>query len=331
MLLTIARIALMGGFPLAQQTELRGEPLMHALQRGGFTVVLRHARTDRSFQEAVGSVPRLRSQQRNLNDDGVRDARLMGAVLAKYRIPFSEVVSSPMFRTLETADYAGQPVTDTTMVLRTFPPTDAQRALIAVEPRAGTNRLLVTHHFVIEEHIPGIRPGDIAESEAAVVRPVGEGRFELVGRILLEDWAALGGGTGSAASATPAAHGTPEMGAAPMVHGTAPMVWPASELGHLAKGYVSAFSSGDTAVMRRFLETQMEVGTQPMAVRVATYQRLFEEHGPLTVTTLESVTNVELRLLTKGRRSDIRVIVRRLDAASRRLASVTFQIQGGHP
>ena len=329
MLFTVASLALLTTLPPTPPDELRGDALMQALQRGGYTVVLRHARTDRSFQEEVGSVPRLRSEQRNLNDEGVRDARLMSVVFGKYRIPFGEVVSSPMFRALETADYAGQRATDTTMVLRTFPTIDAQRALIAVEPKAGANRLLITHHFVIEQHVPGIRPGDIGESEAVVVRPVGDGRVELVGRILLADWTALAGGTGQPASAGSVGHGAAGM-AAPMVHGTAPVRWPGGDMARLARGYVSAFNSGDTITMRRFLETEMTVGTQPMPVRVANYQRLFEAHGPLTVTTMESATDVEVRLLATGRRSGIRMVMRRLDASVARLASVTFQIEGGH-
>ena len=61
MLFTVASLALLTTLPPTPPDELRGDALMQALQRGGYTVVLRHARTDRSFQEEVGSVPRLRS------------------------------------------------------------------------------------------------------------------------------------------------------------------------------------------------------------------------------------------------------------------------------
>ena len=49
----------------------------------------------------------------------------------------------------------------TTMALRVFPATAEAAALIAAAPAAGTNRVVVTHHFVIETHVPGIRPGDM--------------------------------------------------------------------------------------------------------------------------------------------------------------------------
>ena len=173
-------------------TELRGEDLMKALQSGGYTILLRHARTDWSFKEEVGSVPVERSAQRNLSADGVRDAALMGVVLKRYRIPIGEIVASPMFRARETAEYAaGTPTIS--MALRVFPTTDETAAIVSAAPKPGTNRLLVTHHFVIEKLVPGIKPGDVAESEAAVVRPTGDGSVVLVGRITLGDWEQLAG------------------------------------------------------------------------------------------------------------------------------------------
>src|SRR5205085_3240433 len=37
--------------------EMRREDLMAALRGGGYTVILRHARTDKSFQEQIATVP----------------------------------------------------------------------------------------------------------------------------------------------------------------------------------------------------------------------------------------------------------------------------------
>ena len=156
----LSLLALVTGLfiPGSGSTELRREQLMDALRNGGYTVLLRHARTDRSFNEQRDPVPVERSQQRNLNDDGIRDAALMGVVFRKYGIQFADILSSPMYRCVETAEYAAGKPTSTTMVLRTFPATPDQAALVAKAPRAGTNRLIVTHHFVIELHVPGIKP-----------------------------------------------------------------------------------------------------------------------------------------------------------------------------
>jgi phosphohistidine phosphatase SixA len=211
MLVLLSSLSFVAGLATAtsDSTELRREDLMAALQTGGYTVLLRHARTDRSFNEQRDPVPTERSAQRNLTDDGVRDAALMGVVFRKYGIRFAEVISSPMYRTVETAEYSVGKPTSTTMVLRVFPSTPAQSALVMKAPRKGTNRLLVTHHFVIETHVPGITPGDVGESEAAVVRHTADGKIELVGRITLSDWQALANPAGSS-KATPRGEQTGE-------------------------------------------------------------------------------------------------------------------------
>ncbi|HEU5218422.1 MAG TPA: histidine phosphatase family protein [Gemmatimonadales bacterium] len=324
-------LALAAGAPVTAgpPTDLRGEPLMAALKGGGYTIVLRHARTDRTFQEAMGYVPTSRTQQRNLNDDGVRDARLMGVVFKKYEIPFSDIVASPMYRTMETAEYAVGPATPT-MVLRTFPTTEEQKQLIAVVPRPGTNRLLVTHHFVIETWVPGIRPGDIAESEAAVVRTAADGSIELVGKILLADWAALAGSAAptSAAPSPPRGHGAPPATSAPGP--TGPVSWPDTPAARLAHAYVGAFNSGDTTQMRRFIESYLTIdSSRPVADRLASYSKLFAEHGPLQVTGVENVSPQEFRLSAQARRATVRITVKESGQQPGRAASITLAFEGG--
>ena len=303
--------------------ELRGEPLMAALKTGGYTVVLRHARTDRTFQEPMGQVPGSRVQQRNLNDDGVRDARLMGVVFRKYAIPFSEIIASPMYRTMETAEYAVGPA-NSTMVLRSFPTGEEARALIAVVPKAGTNRLLVTHHFVIETHVPGIKPGDIAESEAVVVRTAGDGSIEVVGKILLADWRELAGEPATAPAAAPA--GVMPAGHAP------PFVYPDTPLGKLALEYVKAFSSGESARMKAFIETSLEADpARPLADRLASFEKLYADLGPLHVVGVEGVAANELTLLIHAKPGMVRVTVKESAREAGRAASIAFRYGGTHP
>src|SRR3954467_13190806 len=128
--------------PVEDTAQARREDLMAKLRSGGYSVILRHARTDYSVQEAQGTVPVERSAQRNLSDDGIRDAALMGVVFRKYGISFAEIIASPMFRTVETAEMAaGKPTT--TMLLRVFPTTAEQAAFVKTPPKPGTNRLLV--------------------------------------------------------------------------------------------------------------------------------------------------------------------------------------------
>lgn len=338
MLHLVSFLALAVQLATADTSELRREELMTALRRGGYTVLLRHARTDRSFQEERSYVPKERSAQRNLTDDGIRDAALMGVVFRKYGITFAEVISSPMFRTAETAEMAaGRP--DTTMLLRTFPSTREQAALVAKAPRPGTNRLLVTHHFVIETHVPGIRPGDIAESEAAVVRHTPDGKVELVGRITLDDWRALANPNpasthaATAATVAPAAH-VALHGASTSVRTTgAPTAFPDTHAGHLAREYIDAFNTGSIQTMRAFIEsTMLPSAERPTEQRLETYTALFEQHGPLSVDSIVDSKATEITLGVRSKRGHGRLTVRSSDAQPMRVAAVTFAfMQGGHP
>ena len=340
MLHLVASFALALGLVTPDSTELRREDLMTALRAGGYTVILRHARTDRSFQEERSYVPKDRSAQRNLTDDGIRDAALMGVVFRKYRISFAEIISSPMYRSVETAEMAAARP-ETTMVLRTYPSTAEQAALIAKAPKPGTNRLLVTHHFVIETHVPGISPGEIGESEAVVVRRTAAGKVELVGRITLDDWRALAN-PDQAASRTPpptpaaAGHAVPNA-----AHG-APAGWPGTgagtdipdtHAGHVARDYIAAFNSGSADKMRAFIESSMVADpARPTGQRLASYAKLFEQHGPLSLSTVQGSTATEVILGMRSKQGDLRLTVKTSEAQPMHATSVTFTfMQGGHP
>jgi hypothetical protein len=307
---------------------LRGEPLMAELKKGGYTIVLRHARTDRSYQEDIVNISTLRTKQRNLNDDGVKDARLMGVVFKKFAIPFGEVISSPMFRCTETAEYATERSPSTTMLLRNFPTKDDTRQLLAVAPKAGTNRLLSTHHFILETHIPGIKPGDINESEAAVIRTTPDGKIELVGKILLADWATLAG-------VQPEADPSAMQKLAQLIHGGGkapdpkdygPATYPTNQVGKLAESYVTAFSTGDTAKMRKVIESSLEVDPKrPTADRLANYSRIFGDLGAVHVVGIQVVSDHELVLLAHTSKGGAMISVKESEQQKGRLASVSFR------
>ncbi len=306
--------------------ELRREDLMSALRGGGYTIILRHARTDRTVMEDPSYIPTERFKQRNLNDVGVADARLMGVVFKKYGITFSEIVSSPLFRTKETAEYAaGTPTT--TIALRSFPSTAEQAALVTAAPRAGTNRLLVTHHFVIETHVPGIRPGEIGESEAVVVRLNSAGKVEIAGRITLADWTTLG----AAATADAPA---PVPAAAPAAHGSSGVALPATPLGRLAEAYLRAFNTGDAVQMAAFIDKSLAIdANRPTADRVQSFGKLFEDLGPLMFAGTEPSEGGSLIVQAHAKTGMVRVTFKPSSDQAGRLASVSFMFgqAGGHP
>jgi phosphohistidine phosphatase SixA len=319
-------------------TELRREALMTALRSGGYTVILRHARTDRSFQEERSYVPKERSAQRNLTDEGIRDAALMRVVFRKYGVTFSEIISSPMYRTVETAELAVGTPTTITMVLRSIPSTPEQAALIKTPPKHGTNRLLVTHHFVIETHVPGIEPGEIGESEAAVVRHTKDGNVELVGRITLDDWSVLANPSGAEARApttTAGGDGAPYIPHAQPANGaaTASVEIPDTHAGHLAREYIAAFNSGNPEKMRAYIESYMvQNPSRSTEERLGTYATFFEQHGPLSVQTVERSASTEIILGMRSKRGSFRLTVTSSEAQPMRASSVTFAFpQGAHP
>jgi phosphohistidine phosphatase SixA len=323
--------------PVAPASELRGERLMEALQLGGYTLLVRHARTDRSIptRETPGYSPLLRADQRNLTADGERDVRLMADVVRRYALPIGEVLSSPIYRCRETADAFGVPTT--TLALRIFPLTKETATLVAAAPARGMNRVLVTHHFVIEELVPGIAPGDIGESEVAVVRPTAAGGVELVGRITLADWAQLAG-TESAAteSALPAHAPAAVQGHGPgQTPGSAvdPAVFHRSRAGALTAGYIHAFNTGDAERMRAFIEASLERSAQrSTAERVSAFERLFEQHGPLAPHAVTSLRGDTAVVQVRSKTGLVALEVIAAPAPSERARSITFRSQGsaGH-
>ena len=306
--------------PAEDTAQARREALMAKLRNGGYTVLLRHARTDYSTQEPQGTVPAERSAQRNLSDEGIRDAALMGVVFRKYGISFAEVIASPMYRTVETAEMAASHP-KTTMALRSFPSTPEQAALIKTPPKPGTNRLLVTHHFVIETHVPGVQPGAVAESEAAVVSHAPDGTPQLVGFIKLDDWKALANPNGrSATAATKPASAPP----APTSPAVAPTI-PDTPAGKLAGRYITAFNSGDTATMRRFFESAFAPNpARPMEERLKSYVGLFSDHGPLTVVSVDSSTATKVSLGTQGKKGALGIHLQTSNVNAALVGSITF-------
>ena len=326
----LSTIALMATIviPAPNRTELRREELMEALRKGGYTVMLRHARTDRSFNEQRDPVPTERNKQRNLTDDGIRDAALMGVVFRKYGIQFAEIISSPMYRCIETAEYSAGRPTSTTMALRTFPATSEQATLVAKAPGPGTNRLIVTHHFVIETHVPGIKPGDVAESEAAVVRHTADGKVELVGRITLDDWRSL---------ANPGGVATPSTAPAQATHASMPVATsngvkiPDSHAGHIASEYIKAFNSGSDDSMKVFLGSWMRPNPdRTIDERVRGYRQLFAEHGPLTVIAVHENAQIEVVLGIKSRVGEFRLTVKSSEDQPMKGSSITLASLQGH-
>jgi phosphohistidine phosphatase SixA len=156
------------------------------LKSGGLVMVFRHAHTDRSRMESHDFSLTDRSTQRNLSEQGVQQATHIGHRVLGLAIPVSEVLASPMFRTLESARYAfGR--ADTTELLRSRGTSAEARALLTVPVPGGGNRVLMTHNAFLHRHLGPLGFGQIGEGDAVIIRPLGD-RFEAVGRIRVNEW-----------------------------------------------------------------------------------------------------------------------------------------------
>ena len=278
---------------------LSADSMMVELRKGGYTILWRHAATDYTTHDAPGSPNTERSQQRNLTAQGALDAAIIGRLLERRGVPIGDVLASPMFRTRETAERAfGR--TDTTMLLRAEKTSAEERRLMLTPPARGTNRVLVTHHFIIERNAPGIRPGDVAEGEAAVVRVNGEA-LETVGIFKMADWRRLAEAT-AGVGMTPGSLLTPASLPANFTAGppkpppppsTTPLVLPEllkTPRNSVIASYLQTFNAGDASRMQKFFEEfSIPNPSRTMEQRLESYARLRGDLGNVTIESAEAI------------------------------------------
>jgi hypothetical protein len=168
--------------------------LLAKLRQGGYVLYMRHASTDFSQDDSRMTSYDDCATQRTLTDKGRAEARAVGGHIKRLRIPIGTIYASPFCRTVETARLAfGEP--KSTSEARGGParpddPTryDPLRKLLAAAPPPGRNNVISSHgnpfHALFGSPY-------LAEGEIAVVQPDSAGKAHVVGRIRLEDWAAL--------------------------------------------------------------------------------------------------------------------------------------------
>jgi broad specificity phosphatase PhoE len=173
--------------------------ILKALHGGGFVVVVRHGATHNDQADTDPLHLDNVAQQRQLNDKGRADARALGAIFKTAGVPIGKCYSSRFQRAVETARLiAGKDPEATADVseggLVVTPNENSRRAqalrrMIATAPEAGTNTLIVTHKPNILDAL-GREWFEVKEGEASLFKPDGAGKFELVGRVQIDRWAA---------------------------------------------------------------------------------------------------------------------------------------------
>ena len=294
------------------------------LKQGGYTVMWRHAQTDRSVADNPGENTE-RYQQRNLSDAGVALAKSVGTVFRSRGIPVGDVVASPMYRTMETAQYAFRKATPSSL-LRTLDASADERTLVLVQPPPGTNRVLVTHHFIIERNAPGIKPGDVGEGEAAIVKSDGK-TLRTIAVIKLADWARL---VGDASATKPSTETYPaaQFHLAGISEETGAMIH--SGRGHVALSYVQAFNSGRDAMKAFFENYAVDNPDRPIAQRLESFDKLRADLGGLaTITgvTIAGADEISVKATTTNGKQ-ITIIFKQEAQAPFKATSISFQMPG---
>ncbi|MFO6421682.1 histidine phosphatase family protein [Hylemonella sp. W303a] len=172
--------------------EARDDALWSLLRQGGQIVLVRHAQTT----PGVGDPPGMRlddcATQRNLSEEGRRDARLLGATLQRQGVSVRRILSSPWCRCVETARLAFERMPQVSAELgnlfdrpeREATQTQALKRLVAevVQSDAGApgNVFMFTHGSTISALV-GVSP---ATSEMVILTPRQDG-FSVAGRLRL--------------------------------------------------------------------------------------------------------------------------------------------------
>jgi phosphohistidine phosphatase SixA len=321
---------------------LSPDSMMVELRKGGYTILWRHVATDYSTRDAPG-FPDDRAQQRNLTEQGALDAGIIGQILKRRGVPIGDVRVSQMYRTRETAQRAfGRFTIDT--LLRSMQPSDAERRLMLAMPAKGTNRVLVTHHFIIERNAPGIKPGDVAEGEAVVLRSNGE-TLETVALIKMADWRRLAEATPGImltlnSLSRPAQAPTPNAAgpAAPPPPSTAELTLPAlleTPRNAVVAEYLRTFNAGEPERMRKFFETSVAPNpNRTMEQRLESYARIRGDLGNLTVASAEPSGLTQVVVKVDGSTGKAATITFTLEEPpSNRIVGISMQyaVQGQHP
>ena len=180
--------------------RLEGMPLIEALRRGGYTILLRHAATESVTPDQNLFDIDDCSTQRNLSEAGRRQAERIGQSFAKLGIPVGKVLSSPYCRCLETGRLAFGKA-EPSEVLRVGDsqpgegrddPGIAIRKLLDTPPEPGTNTVLIAHSVTL---LYAFGLANRPEGIAHIFRPsgVGLGRPGYIGMVKPDEWPVYAG------------------------------------------------------------------------------------------------------------------------------------------
>lgn len=200
--LSIFRAGDSGAQDQALQPQLAGAELLAALRRGGLVILMRHTATDDFVPDQAVEAAGDCANQRNLNEQGRRDATEIGDAIRRLGIPVGPVLTSTYCRCVETGTLAFGQVLPTE-ALAVFDELSGEekeargkqvRDMLNTSPPAGENTVLITHTGTLLYSFGlATRP----EGVAHVFRPAEFGQAIYLGRLEPSEWAALDGAPGT--------------------------------------------------------------------------------------------------------------------------------------
>lgn len=178
------------------QNECGEHSLLNSLQQGGYILYARHGEANIGADQPYLDLNHC-STQRNLSDNGRRQATLYGNIIRSLHIPIEyPVLASPLCRTIETAALAFggmnvqvDPIGFDIFKLGTnLTPLEQQQILnnfqseLELLPSMGENKVMVAHSFP-----NNVGLGTIPYMGTVVVKPLGRGNgYQIVARLSLE-------------------------------------------------------------------------------------------------------------------------------------------------
>ena len=186
--LALLALTLYAGASTPEVTGQQGGLTVDELREGGYVIFFRHVLADDGADQPGLDVDDC-TQQRNIREPGLRDARTIGNAFRLLDIPVATVYSSEYCRAKETAGIAfGEYVLVPTLDLccaDTNPIPNEERLryiewAVAQLPPAGKNTVIVAHGVGIV--------ADLAQGEAAIYKPDGQGGTVRVARVLPGEW-----------------------------------------------------------------------------------------------------------------------------------------------
>lgn len=168
-----------------------------ALQKGGYVLFVRHPKTnpDQADTDPL-HIDNIKAQ-RQLSDEGRKQARDLGEALRTLKIPVAAVLSSKFWRAQEAATLLALGKVESSLDLAegglvVSPHENQRRAaalkkLLGTAPSAGKNTIIVSHKPNLQD-AAGKDLGDVAEGEVVVFLPAGDSKFKVIARLPAAIW-----------------------------------------------------------------------------------------------------------------------------------------------